>query len=133
MMALYTKCMFAASSQEDGCRISVMSRHTLNDGVTSDSRITESSFNEWYRELAPPLKLVGSYYKRELLWEAFAEKYIAHIRTPLIAERVRFLARRPLSEDITLLCVEETADKCHRRLLAEECKRLEPRITVIHR
>lgn len=132
-MTLYTKCIFAAPSQEDGCRISVMSRHTLNDGATSDSRIPEASYDEWYRELAPPPKLVGSYYKRELRWEAFAEKYIAHIRTPSIAERVRVLARRALSEDITLLCVEETPGKCHRRLLAEECKRFEPLITIIHR
>jgi len=132
-MTLYTKCMFAAPSQEDGCRISVMSRHTLNDGATSDSRITESSFNEWHRELAPPPKLVGNYYKRELSWDAFAEKYIAHIRTPSIAERVHTLARRALSEDITLLCIEQTPDKCHRRLLAEECKRLEPLIIIMHR
>ncbi len=132
-MTLYTKCIFSTPSQEDGCRISVMSRHTLNDGATADSRITELSYTEWYRKLAPPPNLVGRYYKKELSWDTFAEKYIAHIRTPSIAERVRFLARRALSEDITILCVEETPEKCHRGLLAEECKRLEPRITVIHR
>ena len=44
---LYTKSIIKQKSLEDGCRISVMSRHTLNDGITIDSRILPDSFDEW--------------------------------------------------------------------------------------
>ncbi len=40
------------------------------------------------------------------------------------------LALRAINEDITLLCKEDTPEKCHRRLLAEECKILIPKLEV---
>ncbi|MBI5803556.1 hypothetical protein HY448_02625, partial [Candidatus Pacearchaeota archaeon] len=65
-MTLYTKCILSAPSYVDRVRISVMSRHTLNDGITPDERITSEKFNLHVPELAPPLKLIGDYYKRNL-------------------------------------------------------------------
>jgi len=44
---------------------------------------------------------------------------------------VRFaLSKEALKKDITLLCLEDAPDECHRRLLAEECKKINPKLEV---
>lgn len=130
---LYTKCIFHGKEETDGTRISVMSRHTLNDGITPDPRITHTSFDEWRPELAPPAKLVGDYYLRNLSWTEFERRYLEHLSHPNVSSLVSTLAKRTLSNDITLLCVEETAQYCHRRLLAEECQKYESSLIIGHR
>ena len=132
-MVLYTKCIFHPPAPDDGVRISIMSRHTLNDGKTPDTRITSASYHEWLRTLAPPPHLVGTWYKGQLLWEEFEQHYLHHIRQKETAQQVYVLAQRALSHDITLLCVEETPEHCHRRLLAEECQRIMPEMLIILR
>ncbi|MFH0701594.1 MAG: DUF488 domain-containing protein [Candidatus Woesearchaeota archaeon] len=130
---LYTKCIFLPVERSDGTRISVMSRHTLEDGVTPDHRIAPTLYKEWRKEFAPPDTLVGDYYKRGLPWPEFEKRYLAHLRTPEVGIKVISLAKRAAVEDITLLCAEETPEHCHRRLLAEECQRYETRLKVQHR
>lgn len=63
---IYTKSILKPKEESDGIRISVMSRHTLNDGITSHPDINESSYDEWLKILAPSDQLVGDYYKRSL-------------------------------------------------------------------
>ena len=130
---LYTKSIIKQKSLEDGCRISVMSRHTLNDGITIDSRILPDSFDEWCKILGPQDKLIGDYYKNGLSWESLESKYLEYIRKPQIAKFVRVLAQRSLNQDITILCIEDMENKCHRRLLAEECQKYEQLLMVEHR
>jgi len=109
-----------------------MSRHTLNDGITPDPRITRDRFVIHLPQLAPSPKLIGNYYKRKLPWEEFQIRYLQEMRADPAREFVRFLSRMSLKNVITILCIEETAEFCHRRLLAEECKRLEPLIKITH-
>jgi len=123
--------MFSRKSARDGRRISVMSRHTLNDGITPDKRIKPGSYHGWEKKLAPPDRLVGSWYKRDLQWEKFEEGYLNHLRTPAISAVVESLARRALEEDVTVLCAETKPERCHRKILAEECKRKEPKLIVV--
>ncbi|HLC59062.1 MAG TPA: DUF488 domain-containing protein [archaeon] len=130
---LYTKCIFKDVESYDGIRISVMSRHTLNDGVTPDERITSTTYNEWLKELAPPAKLIGDYYKRGLTWPEYETRYRQFLQTPEAASKVNDLASQAIEKDITLLCVEETPEKCHRRLLAEECLVYQPDLKLEHR
>lgn len=125
---LKTKCIKAAKEANDGTRISVMSRHTLNDGITPDPEITPASFDDWLVEFAPPAILIGSYYKRGLNWQTFEGLYKDYLRT--ITPKVRKLAERAKEDNITILCVEENAEFCHRRLLAEECKRVLPKLEI---
>lgn len=106
-----------------------MSRHTENNGIT----LIEVHYHEHLQQLAPPLRLIGSYYKRGLSWEEFELRYLEHIRQSEIRDQVQKLAQRSLLEDITLLCIEETPEHCHRRLLAEECQRYQPTLTIEHR
>lgn len=132
-MVLYTNCILSWPVGTDGHRISVMSRHTLNDGVTPDKRITPDSYHEWLPQLAPPPELIGGYYKLSIPWEQLEREYVAHIRKPPAIELVKSLAKKAIAQDITLLCIESAPNKCHRRLLAEEMGRLEPKLQVVHR
>lgn len=71
---LRTSCILIPRSPIDGIRISVMSRHTLNDGKTPDHRLM-GMFDEHRPELGPAPKLIGDYY-RGLSWAEFAEKIL---------------------------------------------------------
>ena len=126
-----TKSILKEISKDDGLRISVMSRHSLSDGVTLDFRISKESYDIWRKDLAPPEKLVGAFYKRKISWGEYEIKYLEFLRGP-ISEEVKGLARDGLEKNITLLCIEENSEHCHRRLLAEECKRYEPLLEILH-
>ena len=127
---LKTKSIILPREESDGTRISIMSRHTLNDGVTPHPKIISSSYDEWLSSLSPPAKLVGDYYKRGLPWEQFEQRYLEHIRQPEIKNEFQKLAEKSLDSVITLLCIEESPKYCHRRILAEECKRYEPSLIL---
>lgn len=114
-------------------RISVMSRHTKEDGKTPDDRIVEGvTFDEWRKEFAPPSKLVGAYYRKEISWEEFEKKYLEFLQSEEIKSQVEAFAKRCTEETITLMCIEDTADKCHRRLLAEELQKYQPQLKIVH-
>jgi uncharacterized protein YeaO (DUF488 family) len=68
-----------------------------------------------------------------LSWEEFEKRYLEEIQKPEKALFVRLVANLAMQADVTLLCVEDTPERCHRRLLAEECQRLQPGLIVIHR
>jgi uncharacterized protein YeaO (DUF488 family) len=129
---LFTKCILSESSIDDGLRISVMSRHTLNDGVTPDSRIKVCHFH--IPKLGPSPRLIGAYYRDEIDWCVFEKKYLIQIRSKLeIISKIKFFAEYALGHTVTFLCVEEKPDFCHRRLLAQECKRFKPNLQVEYR
>jgi len=130
-MTLFSKSILTPTSRNDGLRISVMSRHTLDDGITPNHAITDALFDEWLQGLAPPPKLVGAYYKRNLPWKAFEEAYLEFLRENEQAVMVKELATRAVSRNITIMCIEESPDFCHRRLLAEECQRTVPQLEIV--
>ncbi|MSR85834.1 DUF488 family protein [Candidatus Woesearchaeota archaeon] len=132
-MSLFTSCILSPRKKSDGARISVMSRHTLNDGKTADPRITLAQYDEWLAIFGPPPHLIGDYYKRGLPWEGFAEQYLTYLSKGDIPHYVELLARRALEENLTVLCIEERHEHCHRRLLAEECKWHAPQLQIEHR
>lgn len=129
-MALFTKCILKDKNKIDGLRISVMSRHTLNDGVTKDERITEQKFDLHYPQLGPSLRLIGDYYKRGLSWEEFEKRFIEEMLNPVSATLLKEIAQKALNENITLMCIEETPHNCHRSLLAKQCKIFLPDLVV---
>jgi uncharacterized protein YeaO (DUF488 family) len=129
---LITKCILCPPLETDGVRISIMSRHTHNDGITPDTRITEKSFLIHLKLLAPSPKLIGDYYKTNLPWEEFEKRYLDEIRTYPKNIFLKSLAKIALETDVTILCIEDTSEYCHRRLLAEECKRIVPELKITH-
>jgi uncharacterized protein YeaO (DUF488 family) len=130
-MSLKTKSILAPIEKEDGYRISVMNRHTLNDGATQDKRISDKMYNEHEKSLAPSAKLLGDYYKRGITWEEYEEKFKKEIGNNDVAKILENISQRALTENITLLCIEEKPTFCHRRLLAEECKKYQPNLEII--
>lgn len=131
IIMLKTKSILEPKEDTDGLRISVMSRHTLNDGITPHPEITPSSYDVWLQCLSPPAKLLGDYYKRGLPGEQFEQRYLEYIRQPDVLIEVKELAKKSLDSIITLLCIEKSPDYCHRRLLAEECKKYQPLLYLI--
>lgn len=131
-MALYTKCILKKKEGGDGVRISVMSRHTKNDGVTPDTRIVNDSFDKHYPELAPSPKLLGDYYKRNLSWEAFEARFKKQLQEAPTQALLKEIAALAISNNVTLMCIEDTPEFCHRRLLLEECARLSPGLATRH-
>jgi len=83
---LRTKCILAQKENYDGTRISIMSRHTLNDGVTPHPQINKSSYDYWMKIFAPPSIIIGRYYRnecslsQEMLWEQFELDYLKYLK-----------------------------------------------------
>ncbi len=128
---LFTKCIIKEVEPRDGYRISVMSRHTLDDGKTPDLRI--KSWDVHYPLLGPSPRLIGEYKRGCMSWAKFARRYRLEIRDSFKLPNVLLLARFAFDNDVTILCIEETAEYCHRRLLAEECRKLVPELRIEHR
>lgn len=129
-MALFTKCILKNPESSDGTRISVMSRHTLSDGITPDLRI--QNFDIHIPILGPSPRLIGDYYKRGISWQEFEKRYITEIRQEPKCSLVNLLCHLATKDNITLLCIEETHNYCHRRLLAELCKQFIPELLIEH-
>ena len=127
---LKTKSILDPKKELDGYRISVMSRHTLDDGITPHPNITDSSYDVWFKILAPPDKLIGDYYKRGLPWEQFEQRYLEYLQESKVRIEVENLAQLSIDSVVTILCIEDTPEHCHRRLLAEECKKYRPGLKV---
>lgn len=131
---LFTKSIIKPKEADDARRISVMSRHTKEDGITPDERIIDGeTFDEWLQDFAPPAKLVDAYYPQEVTWDNFARLYLEFLRSPEVQPKVEEFAHRCAQETITLMCVEEDSEKCHRRLLAEELQKYQPDLKIKHK
>lgn len=129
-MSLKTRPIKAPRKDDDGVCISVMRRHTLGNGKTPDHEIGRQMFDEWWKELGAPPKLIGAYYREEISWEEFAEKFRTYLSLPHVEALLRDLIARAHGEAITILCVEDEPECCHRRLIAERCKELDPSLEV---
>ncbi|HKC88583.1 MAG TPA: DUF488 domain-containing protein [Blastocatellia bacterium] len=83
---------------------------------------------EHHPEFAPTDELLDAY-KKDRDWPRYQERF-----NQLLAERrPETEARELLKKDsICLLCAEPTADKCHRRMVAEYLRSLEPESEVRH-
>jgi len=131
---LFTKSILKDKHPDDKIRISVMSRHTKEDGVTPDERIIEGvTFDEWQKDFAPPSKLIGAYYRNEISWEEFEKAYLDFLQSEEMKSKLAAFAQRCINETITLMCIEDKPDKCHRRLLAEELQKYQPDLIIVHK
>ncbi len=129
---IQTKCIFATKSNYDGLRVSIMSRHTLNDGKTPDKRIQRSMYDIHCVDLAPSPKLVGAFYRGEVSFDEYVLYYIQYLRsTKVLRNAIEAIAHWALVDNMTFLCQEEFPQRCHRSIFAKECKRCEPKLNII--
>lgn len=126
---LKTKSILSKKEVDDDLRISVMSRHTLKNGKTPNPRIKDNFYDIHKPIFAPPLKLIGDYYKKNLPWEKFEREYLNYLDSVYI--EVEKLSKDAIENNITLLCIESSPKRCHRRLLAEKCKEISPELEII--
>ena len=75
----------------------------------------KAKIDEWHRELAPSRELLSDYNKHKIGWPEYEKTYLAEMKSQTAS--IRTLAERARRETMTLLCKEETDEKCHRRLL----------------
>lgn len=128
---LFTGCVYHKSNWDHSYRICVMSRLTEINGTTPVRELTEGKlFDYWAKILAPPSKLVGVWYRNEINWDSLRSEYLAHLSQSKISAQVKLIAEISLNQDLTFLCAEWNPKHCHRRLLAEECKRLVPEVRI---
>ena len=79
-------------------------------------------------ELAPTQEIIDAYRKRGGGWPAFERAYLALIES----RRVEKSVPREIIADGCLLCSEATAERCHRRLVAEYLRERWGGLEIVH-
>jgi uncharacterized protein (DUF488 family) len=82
-------------------------------------------------ELAPADELLDRY-RRDKDRSAYVRDFEVVLTSPEAGRTMHELIRRSRSEGLVLLCSEPTAEKCHRRLVAERMHQIEPSLQVRH-
>lgn len=129
-MALITKCIIAESEKNGGLRISIMSRHTYNDGITPRPEL-DGVCDDHFPQLAPSPKLIGEWIRREISWSYFVIGYENEMRSPIPMKLIKEIIRRARKQSVTVMCIEEDPENCHRKVFAEICKSISPSLEVI--
>lgn len=107
MTKLATKSIQEPVSQVDGIRICIMRRIK-----------PEFEFDMWMQPLSPSTELLKQYHDNEVSWDEFKQI----LTREMLEKQTKFLdiiANIAKTHDVTLLCWEETPEKCHRKLVAE--------------
>jgi uncharacterized protein (DUF488 family) len=79
-------------------------------------------------ELAPTQELLDDYRKRKGGWPAYERAFLALMRQRQIEQ----IVAREVIADACLLCSEDTAQRCHRRLVAEYLREAWGDLEVVH-
>jgi uncharacterized protein (DUF488 family) len=83
-------------------------------------------------DLAPPDDLLERY-RADKDWPAYVSEFEKRVlSTPDGADAMSRLLERSVGEVIALLCSEPTPDQCHRRLVAERMREIEPGVELAH-
>ena len=78
--------------------------------------------------LAPSDALLDGYRKKQITWDEYVPQYETMIQRRLIQAAIP----QSIIADACLLCSEHTADRCHRRLLAEHLQRHWGNVEIVH-
>jgi uncharacterized protein (DUF488 family) len=79
-------------------------------------------------DLAPTKELLNGYKNKSISWDEYEIKYNKILLQRKIIEKIDW----KIFEDSVLLCSEPTAEKCHRRLLAEYLAKNKNEISIKH-
>lgn len=77
---------------------------------------------------APTKKLLAKYRKKEISWEDYEIDYLNLLDMRKVAQKTDI---EKLHKNC-LLCSEHTAEKCHRRLLAEYFQAVKTDVKIVH-
>jgi uncharacterized protein (DUF488 family) len=79
-------------------------------------------------DLAPTQEMLDTYKKKKGDWAEYEKEFVELIR----GRRVEKSAKEEVVDRSCLLCSEETAEHCHRRLVAEYLQEKWPDVTIEH-
>ncbi|MEM6320128.1 MAG: DUF488 domain-containing protein [Bacteroidota bacterium] len=79
-------------------------------------------------DFAPTKELLSKYRKKEMTWEEYEVAYLNLLDMRKVNKKTDI---EKLHKNC-LLCSEHTAEKCHRRLLAEYLKEVNSDVDIIH-
>lgn len=79
-------------------------------------------------DFAPTKELLSKYRKKEMTWEEYEIEYMNLLDMRRVGKKTNI---EKLHKNC-LLCSEHTAEKCHRRLLAEYLKEINTDVAIIH-
>lgn len=118
-MTLFTKSIQAKIDKKDGIRICIMRRPNK-----------EADFNIWMPVLAPSNKLLDDIHAKKINWSEYVRRFTKEV---LIGQRrfLKLVTEIALKHDVTLLCWEKSPKKCHRRLVAKACKKINSDLKVV--
>ncbi len=109
-MNVRTKSLQKLKSRTDGIRICVMRRIR-----------PEYDFDIWIPRLAPPESLLKKYViDKKITWNEFVPFYQNRV-IDKNKRLIRMLVDLSKTTNITLLCWEKSATRCHRSLLLKAC------------
>jgi len=78
--------------------------------------------------LAPTKEILNAYKKKEISWNEYEFQFISLMKESKIEHKIDI----EILQNGCLLCSEEKADKCHRRLVAEYLKNQFKDIIITH-
>ena len=118
-MVLLSKSIQRKRHENDGIRICIMRR--------PDSK---ADFDIWMPTLAPSHDLLTSYHDKKINWKQFEVRFNREVLGANHAY-VELLADISSNRNVTILCWEKTPEICHRRLVAEACRKINPCLFVV--
>lgn len=115
---LKTKSIQKRKLHSDGIRICIMRRIK-----------PEFEFDMWVPLLSPSTGLLKDYHEEKVNWEQFSKKFTRSVLDK--NENVlKMIIQMADGQNVTLLCWEETPEKCHRRLVLERIQNLSPQTEI---
>ena len=117
-MALFSKSIQEIADVSDGIRICIMRKPDFN-----------ASWDIWMPTLAPSLDLFRSYQANLTDWPGYVTRFTEEVIVGK-HEHLKLLVTMAKTTKITVLCWEKTAEFCHRRLVVEEAKRIDPTLEI---
>ena len=117
-MTLYTASIQRQAKSSDGTRASIMRFNR-----------PYYKFDAWIPALAPSEELLLGYKANKISWDEYEIRFKAEVLDKQ-KDLIAILSEAALDHDITLLCWENGPAQCHRRLVAEECKKYKPKLQV---
>ena len=118
-MALFTKSIQKKPNKKDGIRICIMRRPDFDT----------AQFDLWMPVLSPSHQLLTDIHKKIIDKPEYNRRFHNEVIIGQ-AKFIKLLTEIALKQDVTILCWEETSEKCHRKLVAEECKKINPKLLI---
>lgn len=58
-------------------------------------------------------------------------RFKEHLNSLVVLACLHKLIQLSLQGNVTIMCIEDTPEKCHRRLVAEACRKLAPELEIV--